>query len=166
MTDFSNITSEQELLQLRNEGKITDDEYQQLRDAMQSTQQGGAQTPEPMLKEQKSKRKLAITGFCIMLAGFTLPFMIWYFVEQAAQAHHPNRHAAMAPWFFMCILFEITALTIGIIAWPQRIAKATVITICTVIVLSILACGFFFPHASYPVQENNTAPVQQKSSSG
>lgn len=166
MTDFSNITSEQELLQLRNEGKITDEEYQQLQAAMRSNQQGEAQTPEPAPKEQKSKPKLAITGFCIMLAGFTLPFMFWYFAEYLAQQHHPNSHAVIAPWFFMGILFEITALTIGIIAWPHRLAKATVITLCIVIVLGILACPFLFSHQSYSVQENNTAPVQQKSSSG
>jgi hypothetical protein len=34
MEDISNISSEEELLQLRNEGKITEDEYEQLLAAM------------------------------------------------------------------------------------------------------------------------------------
>ena len=139
MADYSNISSEQELMQLRNEGKITDDEYEQLHTAMQASAQNSVQTTEPAPKEEKSKRKLAITGFCLMLVGFTLPFILWYIAEQAAQAHDPNMHAAMSLWFFMSVIFEITALTIGIIAWPERLAKATVIPICIVVVLGILA---------------------------
>jgi hypothetical protein len=138
MVDYSNVSSEQELQQLRDDGKITDGEYEQLRDAMQVAPQNSGQAPESAPK-QKSKKKLAIIGFCLMLVGFTLPFLLYYIIEQIVQASDPNVSLALWPWLLMGVVLEITALTIGIIAWPEPFAKATVIWIGILIVLGVLA---------------------------
>jgi hypothetical protein len=37
MENVSNISSEEELLQLRNEGKISENEYEELRETLQKT---------------------------------------------------------------------------------------------------------------------------------
>lgn len=46
MEDVSNISSEEDLLQLRNEGKINDDEYQDLLAAMKKPEPRSAEAPE------------------------------------------------------------------------------------------------------------------------
>jgi len=45
MENISNVSSEEELLQLRNEGKITEDEYKQLLDAMRKSPPSDSQKP-------------------------------------------------------------------------------------------------------------------------
>jgi len=59
MADYSSIPSEQELLQLRNDGKINDDEYEQLRNAMLTSTQSSGQGHE---SEPKEKSEQAITA--------------------------------------------------------------------------------------------------------
>lgn len=137
MADYSNISSEQDLQGLLDEGKINVEDYQQLLTAMQTSSQDGEQTPEPEPKQKDSKQKLALIGFCLMLAGFVLPIMLYCIVELVFLANNPDLYFRTLP-FLMGVLMEIAALTIAIIAWPERLAKVTLITIGIAIVLGIL----------------------------
>ena len=58
MENISNISSEEELLQLRNEGKISEEEYEELHDAMQKSTKLGVEPPPAAIDKAKSKRKL------------------------------------------------------------------------------------------------------------
>ena len=60
MEDISNVSSEDELLQLRNEGKISEDEHEELRGTMQeSTGTEAASVPE------KDEKKSVLNGIFI-----------------------------------------------------------------------------------------------------
>jgi len=41
-------------------------------------------------------------------------------------------------WFFLCVTLEIGAFVLGVIAWPDTFAKATVVTISSITVLVLL----------------------------
>ncbi|HUT30596.1 MAG TPA: hypothetical protein VMX13_12450 [Sedimentisphaerales bacterium] len=77
MQNTANISSEEELLQLRNEGKITEAEYEQLRAAMEMTKKGEAEKGAPEAEGVKWKRKMGKRAFILMLAGFIVPAIGW-----------------------------------------------------------------------------------------
>jgi len=138
MEDISNVSSEEELLKLRNEGKISEDEYEELRETMQKTTNVNNGTAVPEINKAKSKRKLGITAFVLMLAGIVLPVVFYLVAETAAQAHDANMHAAIGHWFFLGVAFEIAAFVMGVISWPDVYGKAAVITLSVLTVLLIL----------------------------
>jgi len=69
MENLTSVSSEEELLQLRNEGKITDAEYEELRDAMEKTRElgGGPAGPDDHRPVQTSG--LAIAALVFSLIG-------------------------------------------------------------------------------------------------
>ncbi|MHC4659475.1 MAG: cell division protein CrgA [Planctomycetota bacterium] len=139
MEDISNVSSEEELLQLRNEGKISEAEYRELRNAMQTTKKADAEPPAPKIEKAKSKRKLGKVAFALMLVGVILPVVLYWSAETAAQIHDPNMHVGIGGYrFYLGVLLEIAAFVIGVIAWPDVFAKATVVTISLIIVLLFL----------------------------
>ena len=138
MEDISNVSSEDELLQLRNEGKITEAEYQDLLDSLQKATKVHIEPTTPEIDKAKSKRKLGKIAFILMLVGFVLPTICFLAVEMLAQATAENANAAIGPWFFLGAAFEIAAFVLGVIAWPDVFGKATVITISVLTVLLIL----------------------------
>lgn len=71
MENVSNVSSEEELLQLRNEGKISEDEYEELRSAMRKSAKLDVEAPTAVTDEAKSKRKLGKIVFFLMLAGIS-----------------------------------------------------------------------------------------------
>jgi hypothetical protein len=77
MEDPKNISSEQELLELRNQGKISKVEYEQLREAMEVTNKGEAEKSAPEAELAKWKRKSGKWAFVLMLAGFVVPAIGW-----------------------------------------------------------------------------------------
>ena len=70
--------------------------------------------------------------------GVVFPTICYLWLDRIAQARDPNMRVAIGPWFLLGLAFEITAFVLGIIAWPDRFAKATVITISLIIVLALL----------------------------
>lgn len=138
MENVSNVSSEEELLQLRNEGKITEAEYQDLLDSLQKATKVHIEPTTPEIDKAKSKRKLGKIAFILMLVGFVLPTICFLAVEMLAQAHDANMHSAIGPWFFLGAAFEIAAFVMGVIAWPDVFGKATVITISVLVVLVLL----------------------------
>ena len=81
MENVSNISSEQELLKLRQEDKISEDEYQQLLEAMRKSPPGekGVSKPEvcPVKTELRAFRKrVFITGMIICVIAVPLGFVL------------------------------------------------------------------------------------------
>ena len=137
MQNISNVSSEEELLKLREEGKVSEAEYQDLLRAMQRTAKINTGPAAPEIDKTKSKQKLGKTALILMLVGIILPGICFLAVELLA-ASEPNAHAAIGPWFFLCVAFEIAAFVMGVISWPDVFGKATVITISVLTVLLIL----------------------------
>jgi len=164
MENISNVSSEEELLQLRNEGKISEDEYEELRSAMRKSTKPDFELPPVAAESPKSKRRLGKIAFYFMLAGIILP-AVWYFgmirrpaVSIPAPTKYvvgPNGEKATAPageefaevtvgetrhgwppWLTgLILILEIAAFVMGVIAWPDVFAKATVVTILSIVVL-------------------------------
>jgi len=135
MEDISNVSSEEELLQLRDEGNISEDEYEELYDAMQKSTKLDVEPPLAATDKPKLKHKLAKIAFILMSLGIILPSICFMAVETLAP---PNSHAAIGPWFFLGLALEIPAFAMGVVAWPDAFAKATVVTISFVVVLVFL----------------------------
>lgn len=138
MEDVSNVSSEDELLELRNEGKITADEYEELLSTMRKSASDKAEIPLSQTEKSRPKRKLGKTAFILMLAGIIFPAICYLAVERLAQASDGDAHAAMGPWLCLCVAFQIPAFVIGVIAWRDVFGKATVITISCIVVLLFL----------------------------
>ena len=168
MEDISNISSEEELLQLRNEGKISEEEYEELRSAMRKSTKLDVEPATVGTNEAKSKRKLGKIAFCLMLAGIILP-AVWFFWmirrpavsipaptkyvvgpngeksaapagEEFAEATVGEMRHGWPPWLIgLILILEIAAFTMGVIAWPEVLAKATVIAISLISFIVLLA---------------------------
>jgi len=135
---MKNVSSEEELLQLRNEGKISEAEYQDLLAAMRKPPRQSNQDAPPGMDKAKSKHKLGKIAFVLMLVGIILPAVLYWLMEMAAQAHDANMHSAIGPWFFLGIAFEIAAFVLGVIAWPDVFGKAAAITTSVLAVLTVI----------------------------
>jgi hypothetical protein len=110
MDNISNISSEEELFQLRNDGKITEDDYNDLLDAMRNRPaDDGIYTN--VTGKSKSKSKTGKIAFLLMLVGIILPFSFYLIIGTLAP---PNAGATIGPWFFLGLILEIAALVIGI----------------------------------------------------
>lgn len=165
MENVPDVSSEEELAQLRSEGKISEAEYQELRDVIQKSTkvETGALVPE--ISEKRSKRKLGKIAFCLLLLGVVLP-AVWFYVpkpkgyrtppptmpvqpngekfspptgEEFAEVTVGEVRRGIPPWLIgLFLILEIAAFVMGVIAWPDVFAKATVVTILFVIVLAFL----------------------------
>jgi len=96
MESISNISSEEELLQLRNEGKISETEYQDLLVTMKKASPGGDKKLASWTNKTESKRKLGKIALVLMFMGIILPFSCFFIIEALAP---PNAGAAIGPWF-------------------------------------------------------------------
>jgi len=183
MENTPNVSSEEELLQLREQGKISEEEYEELRSAMGKSSKLDVEPPTAATDKPKSKRKLGKIAFTLMLVGFILPTlgygltMIREGVQReatpirvssdqkltnstntenlrklkprelkqrvdelkgATEAKSSAFVAMLAVWFFLCVALEIVAFALSVIAWPDVLAKATVVTISFIVVLAFL----------------------------
>ena len=134
MKDVSNISSEEELLELRNDGKITEDEYNDLLNAMRIRPTGNGKYTDTTGKP-KPKFKTGKIAFILMLVGIILPFSCFFIIETVSP---PNVGAAIGPWFFLGLAFEIAALTMGIKSWSNDYGKAATVASGIIIVLAII----------------------------
>jgi len=136
MENLSNVSSEEELLQLRNEGKISEDEYEELRGAMRKSTKLDVEPPTAGTDKAKSKRKLGKIAFYLMLVGFVLgPVCYLFFGCMIFPASRPEH----GPWLLLLGLpLEIGAFVMGVIGWPDVFAKATVVTVLVFLVLLVL----------------------------
>jgi hypothetical protein len=132
MENVSNISSEEELLRLRNEGKVSKTEYQDLLATMRKTTKADFVGPATETDKAKSRRRLGMAAFAMMLGGIILPAIL---VALASNAHD----AIVFSLFPACSL-EIGALVLGIMTRQEPFGKAAIAI--SPIVLIILTCLF------------------------
>ncbi len=157
MDNAGNVSSEEELLQLRNEGKISEAEYKELLGAMKARPAESKETL-PEMEKSKSKSKLGKRAFILMLAGIILPVLIlgiciltntWispiiYKVvygnpaDIAYKIFHFDLDYVTPACFAIWAAMEAIAFVLGVIAWPDTYGKATVASICVMFVISLL----------------------------
>jgi hypothetical protein len=133
---MKNISSEEELLELRNDGKISEAEYQDLLATIGKSSAKSAQTCTLQSGFPGSKRKQGKIAFYLMLAGLVAPIVM--FLVCFAITHGGEGDVIFSICFFLSVLIEIPALVLGVISWPDSYGKATVITISAVVVLILL----------------------------
>jgi hypothetical protein len=75
MINISNISSEEELLELRNDGKITEAEYNDLLAAMRTSSLNNLEEVAPGANDAKTKRKQGKIAFVMMLVAIILPIV-------------------------------------------------------------------------------------------
>ncbi|NIP23096.1 MAG: hypothetical protein GWN67_05525 [Phycisphaerae bacterium] len=136
MANALNISSEEELLQLRDEGKISEAEYNDLLGTMSISIPGEPREPATQSDMERSKRRLGKISFFLLLAGIVLP-AVGFFVCSAATSW-----GEMDVIFNGClvalVLLEILAFVFGVISWPDVFGKATVATVSALAVLWVL----------------------------
>lgn len=137
MDNISNISSEEELLQLRNDGKVSEAEYQDLLSAMRKTSLSEDEKLAPGIDKTKSKRKLGKRAFVLMLLGIILPIVGFLAIELLV-AWEPDTHAGIGPSFFLGLALEIAVFVMGVVAWPDDFGKAAVAGSEIIIVFAFL----------------------------
>lgn len=133
MQNVSKISSEEELLELRNEGKISEAEYDDLLDAMRKPSPKSNEDAAAGMDKAKSKRKLGKIAFVLMLAGIALPVVL-----NLLLASRPGEMNSTFRRFGLSPVFEIAAFVLGVISWSDVYGKVTVITISAFTVLALL----------------------------
>ena len=129
---MENITSEQQLKELLNEGKINEEEYQELFNVIKKKTTDKKNTPQN-ISENNSKSKLGKIAVVLVLVGFVLPFICFLIMEAMAP---PNTGSTIHMSIFFA--FELTALLLGIKSWQTDNGKAAAIASGILIILSIL----------------------------
>jgi hypothetical protein len=147
MESVSNVSSEEELLQLRNEGKISEEEYEQLRAAMQKTPQAGVESGIPETDKAIPKRKLGITAFILMLVGIILPVIIYVICRFLI-----DKHAAKGVSIFIFYALQLASVGTGIAARTDIFGKAAAIASLIIIMAFSLSIMFFMPVKFSPQQ--------------
>jgi hypothetical protein len=140
---MENISSEEQLLQLRNEGKISEAEYNDLLGAMKKHPESTAYAPEPQSDKAASKRRLGKIAFYLMLAGIVLP-IVSFFVCFALTGGGEG-DVIFSGCLILCVLLELPAFVFGVISWPNSFGKASVITSAFILVGILLFIGFTVP---------------------
>ena len=135
MKNASNISSEEELLELRNDGKISQAEYDDLLCAMEKPPALGADIPTLESSIQDLKRKQGKIAFYLMLAGIIVPIVSFFICFAISGGGEGD--VIFNVCFFLCVLIEIPAFVFGVISWPDVLGKATVAinSILTVVVI-------------------------------
>ena len=150
MENVSNISSEEELIQLRNEGKINEAEYQDLLASMKKYPPSEGEDSVSEVAKLTSKRKLGIAAFVLMAVGIVCPIfgiIVTWFVGLTF---------VLLLFLPLALILELTALVLGILAWPSAAGKAA--TICSpvcvflLIIVSLFSLAPVFVRAKRPYQ--------------
>lgn len=127
MANALNISSEEELLQLLEEGKISEAEYNDLLGTMRKSMPGEPEEPATQPDKAGSKRRLGKIAFYLMLAGIILPSI--GFVFSSAATGWGEMDVIFDACFFACVLLQLLAFVFGVVSWPDVFGKATIATI-------------------------------------
>jgi len=133
MENISNISSEEELLQLLNDGKISEAEYQELLESIKKSPAKVADSSASRDEIPDSKHKQGKIAFYLMLGGIVLPILSFFICFAITGGGEGD--VIFSVCFFLFVLIEIPAFVFGAISWPNSYGKATVITISAVAVL-------------------------------
>jgi hypothetical protein len=144
MKNVSNISSEEELLELRNEGKISEAEYRDLLETIKKSPTKGADSSALGVEIPDSKRHQGKVAFYLMLTGIVLPIVIFSICFAITGGGEGD--IIFSVCLFLSVLIEIPAFVLGVIGWRSAYGKAAVITISAIavfIVLQILLSWLF-----------------------
>ena len=136
---MDNISSEQELRKLLEEEKITQAEYDELEKAIKTKPPVAIESSLPQGDNSKSKRKLGIIAFVLMLAGVILPFVLFLVSEFWSQLSYFSFHLNCASLLLPFVLLEIAAFGTGIASWIDPFGKAATIVSFLLLVFTVLA---------------------------
>ena len=126
---MENISSEQELKQLLEEGRITEEEYQELLEAIRK--QETMQKPLEVLSEpvgSKTRTGYGKTALMLMIIGAVIP--IAFLAVHFAIGIFAGARLAMflfVPFILVGIVFEFLAFIFGIIGWKSPQGKIAAI---------------------------------------
>lgn len=128
METNENISSEEELLKLRNEGRINDEEYKELLSELHKPilENNNAGLSEHLNKRWYRHKNLAgIVSIIISLVGLILPLTLII---------HPMPENVFFNWDFV-ICIEIVACTLGFVSWKTKLGKigATISSIAIIV---------------------------------
>ena len=137
------ITSQQQLKEMLEEGKITQVEHDELEKAIKTTSPANIESPLSKDDKSKSKRKLGIIAFVLMLSGVILPIVGFLMLDLLAKSHDSHSGATIAPWFFLGVILEIAAFGTGIASWRDPFGKAATIVSFLLLVFTVLFVLFF-----------------------
>lgn len=128
MEELTNISSQEELLQLRNEGRISEEEYKELFVAMRKSLVSDAERLLQKEAKSKKKRRMGIGAFVWMLGGIIFPIG---FAVASNSLIEPT---------FLCFAFiwEVSAFVLAIFAWPDTFGKTTMIASACIFVAASL----------------------------
>ena len=118
-------TSEQELKELLEEGKITEEEYGELLEAIR--QKEIAQKPVEKPNESKLRTGFGKAALILMIAGVLLPLaplILNLILSFLTRQDHTGLMLVIAGQFIMVsVLCELLAFIFGIIGWKTRFGK-------------------------------------------
>ncbi|MGD8499334.1 MAG: hypothetical protein PVJ86_01730 [Phycisphaerales bacterium] len=112
-------------------------ENDDLPDTVQKPPEDAANTSAPVGHKASPRHKSGKIAFYLMLAGIVLP-IVSFFVCSAATAGG-EMDVIFSGCLFACVLIEMPAFVLGVIAWPDVLGKAAVATISALVLL-----GLFF----------------------
>ena len=130
MENVSNISSEEELLELRNEGKVSDAEYQDLLSAVRKAPSKDTAMSTYDADESEAKYKRGKIALALMLLGIILPTICFLTLQMLTPE---NASPTIGPWLSFSLALELAALVLGILAWPDIFGKVTLIAITTIV---------------------------------
>ncbi|MHC4424925.1 MAG: hypothetical protein ACYSYV_02385 [Planctomycetota bacterium] len=113
----------------------TEAENDDLPGTMQKPPEGAANTAAPVGDKASSKHKSGKIAFYLMLAGIVLP-TVSFFVCSAVTAGG-EMDVIFSGCLFACVLIEMPAFVLGVIAWPDVFGKAAVATISALVLLAL-----------------------------
>ncbi len=152
-----NISSEEELLQLRNEGKISEAEYNDLLGTMRKSLPSEPEESATQMDKARPECRFGKIAFYLMLAGIVVPIVIFFICFAITGGGEGD--VIFKACFILCVLFEIAAFVFGVISWSDVFGKATVVTIS---VIAVLFIALSLPAAIYNMARQHHTKRQKQ----
>jgi len=133
-------SSEQELSQLLDEGKINNEEYDELLGAMKVPAPIGKEASAPQTDTPASKQRLGKIAFYLMLAGIALTVMVFLLslLFLTVVGWQGKMEVVYFGCLILCALIQIPAFVFGVISWPDVYGKAAATTALVLAVLVVI----------------------------
>lgn len=130
MENVSNVSSEEELLQLRNEGKISETEYEELLETLRKTTKAEVGAGDQNIIKPVRTSGLAIASLVLLV----IPLACWVLRPPPSQ---PGLFIAVEPiWFTPAIVFAY-------LAWRKTKKDPTIRGTGLALAVLIIGCAFF-----------------------
>ena len=140
-------TSEQELKQLLDEGRITEEEHKELLEAIRQKETVQEPIEKPGKSIHNSADKPGKIALILVLSGIVFPLISYFLLEP--ETYKPNANSTFKGTYseFLVFIFlgmQLVGFVMGIISWKSRFGKAA--TIIAGILLFVALTNF----VSYP----------------